>query len=72
MSFDNAYKDKLHSKIVEIQELTVRHAKWRTCLNCVHWQGNEGIPKQCELFKAMPPPEVIVHGCREWEDSIPF
>lgn len=65
----------------EQQRTLVNAELWRTCLNCQHWNGGFHIatangPAQapkCELFNAMPPPNIILHGCKDHEtDDIPF
>lgn len=66
-------------------QLTLIHAQaWQTCLNCIHWKEKkvidmreEGSVKEwtefnCFLFKALPPPHVIVNGCEEYDYDIPF
>ena len=47
---------------------------FQNCYNCQHWL--EGPPHNrqqiCGLFKARPPTSVIVAGCSEHTDNIPF
>jgi hypothetical protein len=46
---------------------------FRNCLNCEHWQrGINNLPEGCSLARALPPPEVIVVGCEQHTDLIPF
>ena len=63
-----------HEKLTDIQKLVVRQSGWRTCLNCINWREvpMSGQTMICGLYKATPPPNIIVHGCRDWEDDIPF
>ena len=56
-----------HEAIKKHQDLLMRTHTWRTCLNCDNWSQNK-----CIKFKAVPPPHVIVNGCKDWEDDIPF
>jgi len=72
-----AGKQIIHSKLKNYQEQLVRSGLWRSCLNCGYWndpsiQQNPTMPLGCAKFKALPPPHVIVHGCSEWFDDIPF
>lgn len=55
-----------NERVTKLQEMLVVKEIWRTCLNCIHWR--EG----CILFNAMPPPAIIVHGCKDHENDIPF
>lgn len=45
-----------------------------TCLNCNHWQENPSNEFQynCKKHNLMPPPRIIVNGCNEHSDLIPF
>lgn len=47
-----------------------------SCLNCSHWTGeaptNGEPPEACRLFKARPPARIIVTGCPDHTDNIPF
>lgn len=47
----------------------VRNFLLSSCLNCEHWDKK---PEQCRKFGMKPPLEVIVYGCAEWEQDIPF
>lgn len=49
------------------QKLVVDKHAWITCLNCEYWKD-----EQCSLFRAVPPGSVIVHGCEEHVERIPF
>jgi hypothetical protein len=60
-----------------VEEAILKHQKrlldaklWRSCLNCINWIEKPNIG--CMKFRALPPPNVIVHGCKDWEDDIPF
>lgn len=45
----------------------------QNCLNCANWQvGTPKSPEGCLLYRQMPPPRVIVHGCEQHEFDIPF
>lgn len=41
----------------------------QSCLNCYHF--NEAA-ETCGRYGKRPPARVIVTGCCEWEDEIPF
>jgi hypothetical protein len=47
---------------------------YRTCLNCEHWI--EGPPDNmqqiCGKYNMRPPTKIIVCGCDDHSDNIPF
>lgn len=49
------------------QNYTVKAFGWVTCLNCEHFADDK-----CRLYQAVPPPAIIVHGCKSYEEKIPF
>lgn len=59
---------------MDLQAKLVSAQVWQTCLNCVYWHrnntsaGDEG----CDKFNAMPPPHIVVNGCPDHENDIPF
>lgn len=54
---------------LEMQDFAVRVGMWKTCLNCIEWdKASEG----CGKFRAVPPPHIIVSGCPDHDDDIPF
>lgn len=53
---------------IEFQQKLINGEIWQTCLNCLSWNGEKG----CMMFKAMPPPHIIVSGCKDHENDIPF
>jgi hypothetical protein len=60
---------------IEFQDKMLRSGHWLSCLNCDYWAKKNGKPtgvEQCELFKAVPPIHVIVNGCKDHMDDIPF
>lgn len=58
---------------IKIQDAAVVTHKWMTCLNCMYWVGHSGnVPPSCDMFKALPPPHIIVSGCKDHEFDIPF
>lgn len=46
----------------------------RTCLNCLHWidESDPFNPGECRLAGKRPPPSIIVTGCEQHDDEIPF
>lgn len=52
---------------IELQKSMVDSSVWYCCINCTSWK--DGCMK---ANGAMPPPEVILHGCESWEIDIPF
>lgn len=74
-------KVETQAAIEKNQRLLVSSGNWRTCLNCEHFtevtvmspnERENKTYKHCGLYRAVPPPEVIVHGCKDWQDEIPF
>lgn len=65
---------------IVLQDKLVKTHTWQTCLNCLWWhpgpppEGSmiDARPPQCEKFKAVPPPHIIVSGCEDHENDIPF
>ena len=68
---------------MRIQDRLITGQVWQTCLNCIHWHKRTEIDMtvnpptknevaDCGLFKAMPPPHIIVSGCPDHENDIPF
>lgn len=48
---------------------------FRSCLNCSHWTGENPVnvpAENCGLHRARPPARVIVTGCDDHSDIIPF
>ena len=63
------------------QREMVKRGVLTTCLNCESWwsgainpagPGASQKPAQCLKFNALPPPEVLVYGCPDWEQLMPF
>lgn len=65
-----ARKEREQASIVDHQERLLYANIWRSCLNCINWSEKPNLG--CRIYKALPPPKVIVHGCRDWDDDIPF
>lgn len=53
---------RLHTAMVESQT-------WKCCCNCVDFDEHK---MACNRFNAKPPAKVIVVGCEEHADDIPF
>lgn len=67
--------DSPQAKRIQFQKSIVAQQVWATCLNCMNWRPNESsaAPPGCgKAANALPPPEVILHGCEAWEGDIPF
>lgn len=71
----NKHKDETQAAIERHQRRLIDANIWRTCLSCINYQSgsptDESAP-YCRMYKATQPPQIIVHGCRDWEDDIPF
>lgn len=66
-------------QLIAFQERLIRTGQWATCLNCEFYMveaGNVGgvdLPADvCSKWAVQPPLKVIVVGCPEWIDRIPF
>ena len=44
----------------------------RTCLNCLNWEQQSDEIYICKKFNLKPPPRIIINGCEEHSDIIPF
>jgi hypothetical protein len=58
-----------------IVEWALDQGLFRSCLNCEHWTGETPQyepPEHCRKFRARPPARIIVTGCDEHSDNIPF
>lgn len=64
-----AAREASNKVVVEQQTQDIENGKWRCCLNCMYWDKDKA---GCSKFKATPPPHIVVHGCVEHEDDIPF
>lgn len=74
-------RQALQVQRIEFQKRMVEMDVWCSCLNCEHWEeltvvqpaGCKTVKLGCELAGgAVPPPEILVHGCPAWEYDIPF
>lgn len=63
-------REKLLNELgISFVELMVREGWFRSCLNCEFWQDKEEV---CRKWKVRPPAKVIVTGCEDHSDEIPF
>lgn len=60
-------KQRVH--MIKLQNDLIRAGSIPTCTNCEHW---DKIKQLCTRWKMLPPAEVIVTGCEEWINEIPF
>lgn len=58
----------------ELQKWLVQKAVWACCLNCKFWTMHSAIGETdvveyeiCGKYNQVPPYEVVVHGCCDWE-----
>lgn len=61
-----------NAAIANFQTMLMARGIWHSCMNCFNWHKVKDNSKGCMKYNAMPPPEVIVVGCKSWEDDIPF
>lgn len=70
MTIDRKSREATLKSLVQLMVDRMMDEGWfRTCLNCEHFDE----PKEwCKVWKAKPPAKVIVIGCEEHSDTIPF
>jgi hypothetical protein len=62
----------------DFQTRALSCAVWHSCINCDHWSNNSVERKDspptelCHKWRQRPPASVIVVGCPEWQDAVPF
>lgn len=61
--------EALKTLSTEITKWMIEVGMFQTCLNCSDWNDRDEI---CTRFKCRPPAKVIVCGCSEHNDDIPF
>lgn len=65
-------EQKRHEQRAILQSEFVISGAWQTCVSCDSWHGEGDSGKvMCQRYRVIPPPEVLVVGCRDW-DMIPF
>lgn len=64
---------------IEFQTRLVKSHIWQSCLNCEHWThqvvmtpNEQSETDLCGKFRAVPPPHIIVHGCKDHLADVPF
>lgn len=58
---------------INLRNQLVKSGAWATCTNCTHWlPGNGQAQDKCELYNVTPPANVIITGCVNHQDEIPF
>lgn len=75
----NTRHEQTYPRSVMVRQITeelakdladVIERKTRTCVNCYHWRDDN---ETCGLTDNLrPPARVIVKGCDQHEDEIPF
>lgn len=62
----------------EVRLRVVMSGLWRCCLNCEHWcevsvaTSTERVYNTCGKYDMLPPDEIIIVGCTEHKQAIPF
>jgi len=68
----NSQKEEVRKEILRgrarVQHQLIQEGVWSCCLNCSHWDLEADI---CLRFGSLPPVEVVLVGCEEWDDT-PF
>ena len=71
---DTIRKDAMNKLALLFANFMDENGFFKSCLNCEHWL--EGPPDNklqiCGKYKARPPTNIIVCGCEEHSDNIPF
>ena len=71
---DKTRLDAMNKLALYVGNFLFDNGFFRNCNNCEHWV--EGPPHNrqqiCGKFKMRPPTDVIVSGCPEHSDQIPF
>lgn len=66
---------------IKLQNSLIRSGSIKTCTNCEHWRlvhgmktllGKANLDRHCGKYSMVPPPDVIVTGCVEHVEDIPF
>lgn len=55
--------------LIDHQQRQIDMLTWRCCANCEYFDHQQAW---CKRYQAQPPPKVIVVGCEEHLDHIPF
>jgi hypothetical protein len=77
MSSERLRYNPSHDRIstcIELARLLDDRGLFRNCLNCAKWNDTErgDANTGCSKYQKLPPPSVIVSGCPEHSDLIPF
>lgn len=62
-------KHEKRNKMIQLQNSLIVAGQIPTCTSCEYWDKPN---QKCEKYNMLPPAEVIVTGCVEWVDGIPF
>lgn len=77
MNSDNAPPPTNHRRVFEkhqvfvikSQKAMIQTFAWSCCLNCDHWNKDK---LWCSKWDVLPPLDVIVVGCEDYENDVPF
>lgn len=64
-----AYQQKIKLQQQWQQAMIKTAGVFVTCANCEAWDRDND---QCGQYKMRPPVDVIIIGCDQWEQEIPF
>lgn len=67
MSFE--YTNQQIELRIKFQDELVEKQVWQCCLNCTEFEENS---ENCKRFNARPPAYIIVSGCKDYCQDIPF
>lgn len=62
----------------ELRLRVVRAGLWRCCMNCEHWcevsvvTSTERVYNHCGKYNMLPPDDILLVGCVEHVQEIPF
>ena len=60
---------EIKEKDIELRSEMVKQHVWQCCLNCVEYNSLE---EKCGKYNARPPLKVVIVGCKEYDEDVPF
>lgn len=65
----NSKHMKTHDEIILDEVKFILEKRKRTCINCENFDHDQ---EKCRLVDQRPPLKVIVYGCEQYIEEIPF
>lgn len=59
---------------IKMQEVMIKRDLWQSCMGCDNYTKENGAPTPfyCTVHHAVPPPNIVVSGCPDYQMDIPF